>query len=144
MLKRIAALTIVVMAMSAGSVFAQQCLHGADESAEQAQRRRDALTATRTLGTLQASHAGRSGGQYARHEELLATAYAQATMKQSTNDTVRRMLLNPTDDVLPGWTLTLDVSSTGYWFMIKDKTDPCGFAYVSTQAGLIYTAQPLR
>ena len=144
MAKQIVTMAFVVMAMSGGSAFAQQCLHGPDESAEQAQRRRDALLATRTLSTLQANHAGRSGGHYARHDELLATAYAQTTIKQSTNETIRRMALNPTDDILPGWTLTLDVSSSGYWFMIKDKTDPCGFGFMTTQAGAIYTAQPLR
>jgi hypothetical protein len=29
-------------------------------------------------------------------------------------------------------------------FMIKDTTDPCGFAYISNQAGLIYNAEPIR
>jgi hypothetical protein len=32
----------------------------------------------------------------------------------------------------------------GYWFMIKDKLDPCGFAYISNQAGLIFRAEPIR
>jgi hypothetical protein len=50
----------------------------------------------------------------------------------------------PGTDILPGWTLMLDVGFNSYWFMIKDKTDPCGFAYVSNQTGLIYTAEPIR
>lgn len=45
---------------------------------------------------------------------------------------------------MPGWTLTLDLTPQGYWFMIKDKTDPCGFAFVSNQDGLIFEAQPIR
>lgn len=56
----------------------------------------------------------------------------------------RRISLNPQEDFVPGWTLTLDVSETGYWFMVQDKTDPCGFAFVTTQAGAILTATPLR
>src|SRR5687767_4883232 len=101
MLKRIAAMTILVTGMSAASSFAQQCLHGADESAEQAQRRRDAVTAMRAVSTLQAAQAG-STGQYARHEELLATAEGQR-MKTSTNETIRRIALDPAQDIIPGW-----------------------------------------
>jgi hypothetical protein len=47
-------------------------------------------------------------------------------------------------EVIPGWQLTLDKTERGYWFMIKDKTDPCGFAYVSNQQGTIFTAEPIR
>lgn len=36
------------------------------------------------------------------------------------------------------------VRSDGYWFMVKDKQDPCGRAYISNQKGLIFEAQPLR
>jgi hypothetical protein len=36
------------------------------------------------------------------------------------------------------------VATDGYWFMVKDKTDPCGFAFLSNTAGVIYTAEPIR
>jgi hypothetical protein len=36
------------------------------------------------------------------------------------------------------------VTADGYWFMVKDQTDACGFAYISNQNGLIYTAEPIR
>jgi hypothetical protein len=45
---------------------------------------------------------------------------------------------------MPGWTRTLDVTAEGYWFMIRDKSDACGFTLVSNQPGLIFEAQPLR
>ena len=48
------------------------------------------------------------------------------------------------EELFPGWELTLDDSATGYWFMIKDRTDPCGFACISNRAGVIYTAEPIR
>ena len=143
MVKSLVTFAAAVIVMSAGTASAQQCLHGANEAPEQALRRKEALTATRALNTLQANHAGSRGGQYARHDELLATAYAQ-TMKSSSNETTRKIFLAPLGDILPGWKLTLDVSQDGYWYMIKDTTDPCGFAFVGTQEGLIYTAQPLR
>jgi hypothetical protein len=28
--------------------------------------------------------------------------------------------------------------------MVKDKTDPCGFAFISNATGVIYTAEPIR
>ena len=33
----------------------------------------------------------------------------------------------------PQWKLTLDVTESGYWFMIKDTADPCGFAFISNR-----------
>ena len=65
-------------------------------------------------------------------------------MRESSNETVRRMSLSPGSEILPGWKLSLDVSESGYWFMVQDATDPCGFAYISNQSGLIFTAEPLR
>ena len=47
-------------------------------------------------------------------------------------------------DIAPGFTLTLDAAGKIYWFLIKDKTDPCGFSYISNQDGLIFVAQPIR
>lgn len=32
----------------------------------------------------------------------------------------------------------------GYWFMIADLADPCGFAYISNQAGVIFSSEPIR
>jgi hypothetical protein len=139
--KHLVAFTTAVLVMSAVPASAQQCLHGADEAAEQAARRKEAITAARTVHNIQANRGG--APLYFRHAELAAAPYAQ-TMKTSTNKTILRISLDPLGDILPGWTLTLDVSREGYWFMIKDRTDPCGFALVSNQDGLIYTAQPLR
>ena len=57
---------------------------------------------------------------------------------------IKKISLAPGTDILPDWSLTLDVSDRGYWFMIADKTDPCHFAYISNQNGTIYTAEPIR
>ena len=143
MVKHVVALGVLVIGLSAGTASAQQCLHGADETPDQAGRRREALMATRMLNTLQASGAASRGGDYLRQDELAAAPYA-LKMKQSTDAATHRISLDPLGDILPGWKLTLDVSEKRYWFMIKDLTDPCGFAFFSTQDGLIYTAQPLR
>lgn len=133
----------LAMWLSASTAFAQQCLHGANETADEAARRREALTATRTINNIQVNQPGAAKGQFLRHEDLSSAPFA-ARMRESANETVKRMSLNPGTDVLPNWQLTVDVTSRGYWFMIRDKIDPCGFAYVSNQGGLIFQAEPIR
>jgi hypothetical protein len=118
------------------------CLHGPDAAAEQQARRRDALRATRTVNNMQANQAGAAQGRYLKHTELPNSAFARGRGGQA--EFFKKLDLTPGQDLLPGWGLTLDVTENGYWFMIKDKTDPCGFAFISNQSGLIYTAEPLR
>ena len=141
-LKRTLAFTIALGTMSVSSGYAQQCLHGPSETPVQTARRQQALTATRTINNIQANQPGAFSRLYLRHVELVGSPYA-ASMPESTNETVRRIVLNPGEDILPNWQLTLDVTQDGYWFMIKDTTDPCGFAYVSNQNGVIFNAQPI-
>ena len=139
-MKKALALTVVVFALTIGTAQAQQCLHGANETPEQAGRRTDALNAARTINNIQANQ---KTGSYFRHEDLVTAPWA-VQMRQSASGLAKRISLLPGTDILPGWTLMLDVGFNSYWFMIKDKTDPCGFAYVSNQTGLIYSAEPIR
>lgn len=123
---------LVVMCASTAS--AQQCLHGASESADQTARRREALGAARLVNTLQANQSGAAQRRYLRHEDLAAAApNLPPTFK-----------LAPADQIVPGWKLTMDVSARGYWFAITDTTDACGFRYISTEDGLILSAEPIR
>ncbi len=142
MFTRTITFTIVLWTMSIGFGYAQQCMHGSNETTDQAVRRREALTATRTINDIQANQPGAINRLYLRHVELVGSPYA-ARMRESTNETIKRIVLNPDEDILPNWQLTLDVTLDGYWFMIKDRTDPCGFAYVSNEAGLIFKAEHL-
>jgi hypothetical protein len=121
---------------------AQQCLHGADETPQQKARRVQALSATRNVNNMQANQPGARGNTYLRHEDLASSPFAQ-NPKQS-GEAFKAFNLTPGEEILPGWELKLEVSDEGYWFMIKDKTDPCGFAYISNRAGLIYSAEPIR
>ena len=127
----------------AGNAFAQECLHNASENAEQATRRREALTATRNVNNLEANQPGAANRSYLSHDQLASSPYA-AKMRESMDATAKRISLDPVADILPNWQLTLDITARGYWFMIKDKIDPCGFAYVSNQTGLIFRAEPIR
>ncbi len=141
--RQFAAVVVLYLGFASGIAYAQDCLHGATENADQAARRREALTAARNINNIQANQPGAATGQFLRHEELSSSPFA-ARMREFTTETVKRMSLNPGTDVLPGWQLTLDVTSQGYWFMIKDRTDSCGFAYISNQAGVILRAEPIR
>jgi hypothetical protein len=141
--KHLAALVVFCLGCVAGSAYAQECLHGADETANQAARKRAALTATRNINNIQANQPGAANGQYLRHDQLSSSPFA-VKMRDSNSDIVKRMSLEPGTDVLPDWQLTLDVTERGYWFMIKDKSDPCSFAYMSNQQGVIFRSEPIR
>ena len=119
---------------------AQQCLHGADESADQKARRRDAVGATRQVNNVQANRPDARRAVYLDQAEIASWYMEQA--KKSGAATPYNF--EPEAEVLPGWQLTLNKTENGYWFMIKDKTDPCGFTLISNQAGLIYFAEPMR
>lgn len=144
MKRRFIGLAIVSLATIAASASPppqqQSCLHDANESPEQAGRRRQAVQAARTVNNIEANQPGSPTGVYLKHEELATSPFVQ----RDTTGQLKGMNFKPGEEVLPGWQLTLDVTNDGYWFMIKDKTDPCGFAYISNKAGLIYSAQHLR
>ena len=57
---------------------------------------------------------------------------------------LRQLDFTPGKELTSGWTLTLDVTAEGYWFMLRDTPDPCGYTLISNQSGLIFVAQPLR
>ena len=120
---------------------AQECLHGPDESPEQKTRKREALAAARQINTLQANHPDARQGKFLNQTDM-AVYYADMTRQRGPQKP--ELIFDPASEVLPGWQLTLDRTDKGYWFMIKDKSDPCGFAYISNQAGVIFTAEPLR
>jgi len=138
---RIAAFAFVFLTTPVVSAYAQQCLHGAGETPDQAARKREALGATRTINTIQANQSGAVKKVYLRQADLTNPAVAEK-MRESAN--AKRINLNPNEEILPGWMLTMDVTEQGYWFMVKDMTDPCGFAFVSNQVGLIFHAEPIR
>lgn len=134
---------LVVALWWSGPALAQQCLHGTGETAGEAARQRDALAATRAINTIEINQPSARQRVFLTHEQL-AGAPAAASLQQSPNPALRRLALGPDEEILPGWKLTLEVSPTGYWFMIRDTTDPCGFAFISNHSGLIYRAEPLR
>jgi hypothetical protein len=142
MLLRPTALAISLVIGSAVSALAQQpCLHDGNETPEQGARRKQALGAARMVNTLQANQPGTPTKVYFTHDQLETAPYLAAARAKGT---LQPMNFKPGAEILPGWKLTLDTTRDGYWFMIKDTTDPCGFTWISNQDGLIYKAEHLR
>jgi hypothetical protein len=92
------------------------------------------LGAARFVNTLQANQPGARERQYLRHDELGVAAQGVPPIYR----------LNPGENIVAGWRLSLDLTPKGYWFSIVDTTDPCGFRYISNEQGLIFTAEPIR
>ncbi len=143
MVTRIALLTFMIAGPAFTDAAAQPCAPGGAPTPEQAARRREGLTLTRTINNLQANQPGSKTQTYLRQVELPASPFA-ARQTGASAEFMKGLNFTPGQELMPGWQLTLDVTADGYWFLLKDKTDPCGFAFVSNQNGLIYTAEPIR
>jgi hypothetical protein len=139
-MKKLILAAAAIAALSDTAYAQQQCLHGANETPEQQTRRREALGAARNVNNMQANQPSARARKYFTHDQLATSPFA---LKQS-DPRFKALNLTPGEEILPGWELKLDVSDETYWFVIKDKTDPCSFAYISNAAGIIYTAEPIR
>ena len=118
-----------------------QCAAGTPPTPEQQARRREGVGIARLVNTAQANQPGARERKFLGHDELPASPHVR---RLAEDPFVKSLKLAPGEEVLPGWELKLDVTADGYWFMVKDKSDPCGLAFISNQNGLIYTAEPLR
>ena len=130
-----------VLALAAPAFAQNACLHDANETPEQSARRQQALGAARMVNTMQANQPGAPTKVFFTHEQLETAPYLKSL---SSTGTVPTMNFKPGAEIVPGWKLTLDTTRDGYWFMIKDTIDPCGFTWISNQDGLIYKAEHLR
>lgn len=139
-LRRLGAVALAAAFLTPSLAAAQQCLHGADETPEQKTRKRAALNAARGIHNLQI-HRRAAGERKVLDRTEMAARYAEDPAITRSPDPLN---LDPADDIIPGWQLAFDRTEQGYWFMVRDSADPCGFAYVSNEKGLIYTAQPIR
>lgn len=142
-LTRLAPLAFACVLVSSVPALAQQCIPGAPLTPEQQARRKAGVRLTRAINNLEANQRGSRTQMYLRQVELGSSEFAKRATG-ATAELFGKLNFTPGEELTPGWLLTLDVTAEGYWFVLKDKTDPCGFAYISNQNGLIYEAQPLR
>jgi hypothetical protein len=111
-----ASVPVVVGAQQPGPV----CLHGPDETTEEAARRTAALGFTRHINTL------------------------EATSFPSTNSYQPASGLTLSRSLPDGFTLNLTANATGYAFSVRDMRDKCAFAYFSDQNGIIFRGEAIR
>ena len=110
---------MLVATLAFGVAAGGACLHGADETAEQAQRRQAALRAVRYVNT-----AENMGVEKARRYVPLGQL--------------------PGVPAVDGFKLSLVNDNKGYMLAAKDTRDACGFAYFSDESGLVYEARPIK
>jgi hypothetical protein len=141
--RRLALITLGVAALQTSPVAAQQCVPDAAKTPEQVARRQDGVRAARTINNLEANQPGNRSKKYLSQSELASSPFA-AQQTGAAADFFKKLNFTPGAELMPGWELRLDVTGNGYWFSIKDKTDPCGLTFISNQQGLILEAQPIR
>lgn len=142
-LKRLALITVGIAALQFSPVAAQQCVPSAAKTPEQVARRQDGVRAARTINNLEANQPGSASKKYLSQGELPSSPFA-TKQNGAAAEFFQKLNFAPGAELMRGWQLTLDVTENGYWFSIKDSTDPCGLTFVSNQQGLILEAQPIR
>jgi hypothetical protein len=117
------AIAVVALPTDLAPARAQQanCLHGADETPDQAARRKLALTTVRRINTHQIFLFAKTKTYHP------LTAFADVPVQPP-----------------PGFSLQMTLEGTRYAVSVKDTLDPCAFAYFSDQEQIIYTAQPIQ
>lgn len=121
----------------------QPCAANAVPTPEQTARRRQGVQLARIINTLQVNQPGASAKKYLQQQDL-GTSPLAARQTGPSAEFIKNLNFTPGAELSPGWELTLDVTSTGYWFVLRDKTDPCWRGFISNQSGIIFDARPLQ
>jgi hypothetical protein len=111
-------LTALLATMLTEPIRAQTCLHGPDESDRQRRRVNEAIEFIRDV------HAAE------------ARAYRERDTYVPTRDAIS------VAQVPTGFLARVTADRWSYAIIVKDGLDPCGFALVSDQDGVIYAATP--
>lgn len=139
----IAVLILNANAASPQQPQAQPCVADSAPTAEQTARRRQGVQLARTVHNAQVNQPGARERKYLAQTELATSPFA-ARQTGAAAEFFKSLNFTPGAELLPGWAFTLDVTADGYWFSLKDKTDPCGFTFVSNHEGIIFQARPIR
>lgn len=110
---------LVVAAFYSAPSFGQ-CLHGQDETVAQKTRRDAALGFVRAVNTAENNEGMYKAKKYLPFEEL--------TLERRS---------------VEGFELQFTTDGKGYSFLLRDKTDPCGFTFSSNQVGIIFQGYPI-
>jgi hypothetical protein len=110
---------VILLTVGVASAAAQNCLHGADETAAQRARRNAAIQLATRINLAQVITSGprSQNNRYRPLEELVN--------------------IPPTP---PGFELRFHTDDDTYQFSIKDRTDPCRYVVFSDQDKFLYEA----
>ena len=128
----------LILSLATSGAQAQECRHTGQESAAEKTRRLQALNMARVVNTVQERAVTKNGRFF--NETELREAISQMGKLPSTNAAPPIARLED----LAGWEFAMDSEAKSYWFMLSDKSDPCGFTYISSHRGDILKAEPLR
>lgn len=136
----------VLLLASAGPAAAQAregCLHTGLETRAEAQRREEALAATRMINSA-LPYLPNSPAGYPTWEAL-AQAPAVASLRGMggpAGDLARKIQWGAPEP-LPGWRIHFVTSGEAYAFSLADVSDPCRFTYYSNDSGVIVEGQAI-
>jgi hypothetical protein len=128
---------LVALLLFTGPITSQECLHGTDESAENAGKRQHFVRIVRVINIVQKEQWEATGRYLTRHDMAV-----KETLRSRDGDSVVEGLVFDGADEFIDLRLTTDPNS--YTLSLKDKADPCGFALSTDQSGVIYRAEPVR
>jgi hypothetical protein len=116
----------------------QACLHAGLETNVEAQRRQDALAATRMINTLVGGGLPVRAPAYPTWEQVagLAGLASLRSMGGPMGDLARRIQWGAREP-LPGWRIHYVAGEDGYAFSLTDTRDPCAFTYSSNDTGIV-------
>jgi hypothetical protein len=123
----------------------ESCLHGANETPQESQRRVMALFAVRIINTAELMQHSKSGKYVSLAELGNSPAMERFTKMQGAwSETYKMMTFAPDKDIVPGFEARLTTDGKSYSIIVIDITDPCNYSFFSDEKGVIYTGQPLR
>ena len=136
MTQRLAQLVATILLLCA-TAQAQQCLQSNTETAQEKQRRYDAVNAVRRINTAEFQNKPEAK-KFVPFAELVTSA----TWKK-LNGQGPLKLSDGAIGVLPGFELRLTTDGVSYALSLTDKSDPFKFTVFSDDIGIIYTGQPI-
>lgn len=132
---KIALIALALVLSASRHAHAQDCLHGPNQTPEQAQRTRAALAVVRIVNTLENESLNVRG-------KLLSRGDVSRSPDLTEFNTVGADFGK--DEVLPGFELRLMSEGKRYMVTITDTTDPCHFSFVSDERGTIVKGEVIR
>jgi hypothetical protein len=114
------------------------CLHLANESPDEAQRREEALESVRLIDRALQMRPPFTRGPFPTWQELaMSPAVMRLRSIPGRQGEVARTIRWGSDEPLPGWDIHFVAGQNGYAFSLTDSRDACKFTFYANDQGLI-------